>query len=142
MKARFVRLDGTVYLHNCTGDVSVLSDTEIRAFLETYDSIEHYKKNGQMPVTVLSDNFDGDLLAYVDDSLRLIIEDGDFFRSLYSGERIFVSTDEFAKKHGKKRSIVLRMCQEGRISGAFSINRTWIIPADAPYPTLNKPGRK
>ena len=139
MKARFVRQDGVVYLETCTGTRTAMSNSEARAFLETYDDESHYmigKKRAA--VTTLLDAYEGELLAYVDDEFDLTFVSAEFFRLLYAAESKLLSAVEYGKLHGKKSGIIRRMCREGRLPGAIIKNTTWLIPADAPYPVERK----
>lgn len=139
MKARFVHQDGVVYLETCTGTRTAVSNSEIRAFLETYDDESHYligKK--QTAVTTLLDAYEGELLAYVDDDFDLTFVSADFFRRMYATESKLLSAVEYGKLHGKQSGIIRRMCRDGRMPGAIIKNGTWLIPADAPYPVESK----
>lgn len=73
----------------------------------------------------------GETLAFVDDSLKLVI----ISDNLYATKNInYISATEYARKHGKSRPMVKRLCDEGRIEGAYKISSGWLIPEGAPYP--------
>lgn len=46
----------------------------------------------------------------------------------------FVSSKEYAAAHGLSGRTVRNYCEQGKISGAVLVGKTWNIPADAPLP--------
>lgn len=82
----------------------------------------------------------GTNLAYVSDSLQLIIEDITPFVAVFEQVKATVpiesvlTASEYAEKHNKSVEQVKVFCRNGRIWGATKIGRDWVIPADAPYP--------
>ena len=73
----------------------------------------------------------GETLAYVDDSLKLVIISDKLFSKQST---MYVSATEYAEMHGKSRPSVKNMCAAGRIEGAYKTSSGWFIPKDAPYP--------
>ena len=73
----------------------------------------------------------GETLAFVDDSLKLVIISDKLYAAVSTN---YISATEYARKHGKGRAMVKRLCDEGRIEGAHKISSGWLIPEDAPYP--------
>ena len=47
-----------------------------------------------------------------------------------------LTAQQWGAKHSKTARRVCVLCQQGRISGAQKIGRDWVIPADAPDPSL------
>lgn len=83
----------------------------------------------------------GHTLAYVTDSLQLVVEDISPFLSVFESvkatvpiESVFTAS-EYAEKHNKSVEQIKVFCRNGRIWGAKKIGRDWVIPVDAPYPT-------
>lgn len=82
----------------------------------------------------------GNNLAYVTDSLQLVIEDVFPFVSVFEQVKATVPVEdvltaaEYAEKHNKSVEQVKVFCRSGRIWGAKKIGRDWVIPKDAPYP--------
>ena len=79
-------------------------------------------------------------LAYVTDSLQLVIEDIVPFLGVFEQVKATVPIEdvltaaEFAEKYNKSVEQVKVFCRNGRIWGAKKIGRDWVIPVDAPYP--------
>lgn len=49
-----------------------------------------------------------------------------------SGERSTpFSTKELAEEAGVTSTYVRKLCQDGKIDGAYKVGRDWLIPADA-----------
>ena len=46
----------------------------------------------------------------------------------------YISTAQAAEKWGISERRVQRLCEDGRIEGAFRFSRVWAIPKDAPKP--------
>jgi len=83
----------------------------------------------------------GQNLAYVPDSLQLVIEDITPFVSVFEQVKATVPIEdvltaaEYAEKHNKSVEQIKVFCRSGRIWGATKVGRDWVIPKDAPYPT-------
>lgn len=45
----------------------------------------------------------------------------------------FCTVEEKVKEWGKSKSMICRLCQNGRID-AQKLGKTWLIPKDAKYP--------
>lgn len=82
----------------------------------------------------------GQNLAYVTDSLQLVVEDITPFLSVFEQVKATVpiedvlTANEYAEKYNKSVEQVKVFCRNGRIWGAQKIGRDWVIPKDAPYP--------
>lgn len=82
----------------------------------------------------------GQNLAYVTDSLQLVIEDITPFLAVFEQVKTTVpieevlTANEYAEKHKKSVEQIKVFCRNGRIWGAQKIGRDWVIPKDAPYP--------
>lgn len=88
----------------------------------------------------------GQTLAYVTDSLQLVIEDISPFVSVFESVKATVpiesvlTASEYAAKHRKSVEQIKVFCRRGRIWGAKKIGRDWVIPEDSPYPTDTRLG--
>lgn len=51
-----------------------------------------------------------------------------------------ITVPEAARRAGRSRQWILRLCVEGRIEGAYKIGRHWVIPAGAKVQEV-PPGR-
>lgn len=88
----------------------------------------------------------GDNLAYLTDSLQLVIEDITPFLAIYESVKTTVPIEavltvaEYAEMHNKSAEQIKVFCRSGRIWGARKVGRDWLIPKDAPYPTDTRMG--
>lgn len=125
--------------------VSVLS-----SLLFNFKSVEDFgfdrgpeNWNGEYPDMLM---VPGQNLAYVTDSLQLVVEDVSPFLAVFEQVKTTVPIEdvltaaEYAKKHNKSVEQVKVFCRNGRIWGAKKIGRDWVIPADAPYPADTRMG--
>lgn len=46
-----------------------------------------------------------------------------------------LTPSKYAKLHGVSTVWIQRLCQQGRIPGAFLVGARWVIPEDAPLVT-------
>lgn len=147
MKARLIKNDsdqlvlllaGGTYIE--TPSVSVLG-----ILLFNFKSIEDFGLEkegvawkGEYPSIA---SIPGYTLAYVTDSLQLVIEDISPFVPIFESVKTTVpiesvlTASEYAEKHNKSVEQIKVFCRNGRIWGAKKIGRDWVIPEDAPYPT-------
>ena len=138
IKASLVLIENSYALSFPDGHVRPLDKEGVRDFLLTFDSEEHYHLR-------TGDVFDANThkaLAYVDLHSHLIISDPSLIKIITTPPVNYNTVSEYAEKHGKQRSILCRHCREGRIPGAIQQEQRWLIPEDAPYPELDKKGRK
>ena len=143
MKARLVRTNGELHLLLCNGKLKKLSDKETREFLLTYDYLEHYAGEDTWNYPISMAEYDGETLAIVNDDNELVIKSADFLRAAVSYVRSKVITSlEYAEKHDRPRSLILRLCREDRLAGAYRSGTTWLIPEDTPYPEDARIGKK
>ena len=144
MKAKLITHRGIYYLYLDEETIVPMRTDNVKNFLRNYSEDSYYENLiNQYSVPALKRKFSDipTVLAIVEEDNVLTIKDPTLISRLFSPqtESKFISTEDFAVKHGKKRAIVLRMCREGRIDGARLINSVWVIPSDAPYP---EDGRK
>ena len=84
-----------------------------------------------------------ELIACVNDNYSLTIINPELMHIVLATDHFpYVTTDEFADKHNRKKRIVLRLCSDGRIEGAIQVNSVWLIPEDAPYPADARVGAR
>ena len=76
----------------------------------------------------------GETLAYVDDRGVLNIVNESTFTDVVRKIE-YISAIEYAELHKKGRSIVKRLCIQGRLPGAERHSTGWMIPKDTPYPS-------
>lgn len=119
MKVQLIKVEDTIYLQYASGTTIKMSREEAHNFLMYPENF--LDDNKMNPIndntTVLSEN-DPAVLFYIDDTNRLIIQDILFFRNLCNQSVEYLTVDEYAELHGKKRSIIVRICREGRLPGA------------------------
>ena len=137
MKARLLLFHDALYLLKRNGEINRITEGVAREFLLNYTDKKYYGSSDILPYKVSDD--DGDIIAEVDDSGRLIVENQEWFKDIIiKGETDYLSTREFAKLHGKGEVIVRRMCQNGRIPGVIQKGTIYLIPSTAEYPTDNR----
>lgn len=130
MKACFFLCNGQIVLKTTTGNEKVVSLSEARSFMESFDSIfsEAIHSEG------FSEQSSDEIIAYITDENHLVFVSGDFFRDVFAAGTVYITPAEYAKKHDKEESIIQRFCRTGRIAGAVKKGGCWIIPENAPYP--------
>lgn len=136
MKLRLVMLDQEPLIYCFNGSkLAVTSETLVR-LMRNFKSPNVFKGDAGKWNDTIADMSDcpGITIAVVDDRYRLIIYDGSLFASLME-DIVYVSASEYAEKHGKCRASIKRMCDAGRIEGAYKTSSGWLIPIDSPYPT-------
>ncbi len=139
MKYRLVRHCGELHLLLFNGEIHILSTDEARRYVFNFDSIDLPNEPDKMS---LFDEYKGDPLVSLDDSGNLIVHNAQFLRKLtMPSEFPYYTVPEYAAKHGKKTSIVRRLCLEGRLEGATQIGASWYIPKHAAYPDDRRAGR-
>lgn len=77
---------------------------------------------------------DGETLAYIDDSNKLIVLNDKTFAEIVQKEEKYISASEYAAQHDKGNAIIKRLCLAGKLPGAYKTSSGWLIPENAPYP--------
>lgn len=54
----------------------------------------------------------------------------------------WIRAREYAEQNGVNREWIVRLCQAGRIEGAYMAGKVWLMPADAEMPTGGRSGPK
>lgn len=144
MKARLTRINNAYHLLLSNGAIRKVSLAEAMHFLETFDSELHYAGTGRWNYEGISmEDYGGETVARVnDDGSLTIVSAADFRAALSAYEINYVSVEQYASKHGKKRSIIARMCNENRLPGVKKVGTRWLIPENAPYPTDGRYGKR
>lgn len=144
MLAQIYLINEEYHLFLCNSTHRKLIPIELRSFLETYDSDDHYKQETGSGYGLLTPS-EGTLLAQVTDRKELVIFSSDFLYTFFHmRESRYLTVIEYAEKVGRKQNMIGKLCREGRIPGAYQKGSRWLIPEDAPYPTDNRsenPGR-
>lgn len=137
MKARMLKNNETLQLLLCTGVIKMITFSEAKEFMLSFDDSRHYDGPGAWDYDGISmEAYAGHTIALVDDEGVLRVIDGETFRSIlsYEGAKL-LTVPEYAALHDKKTAIVRRFCLQGRMQGAVQKGSRWLIPEDAPYPT-------
>lgn len=143
MKARLTFIHDQIELLTSNGKIKPLSLSDARDFLLSFDSPKHYLGEGTWDYGGIDMvEYGGTCIAHVSDNNTITILNGSLFRKIMSAPTSYLTTSEYAKKVGKQRAIVIRMCNNGRIPGAMQKGTTWLIPADAPYPDDARVGKR
>ena len=136
MKARLLHNDESLQLLLCNGVIKLISMSETKEFIMSFDNPTHYEGSGAWDNDVVTmEAYAGKTIAQVNDDGSLLVIDGETFRQIlsYEGAKL-LTVPEYAALHGKKTAIVRRFCLDGRIKGAIQKGTRWLIPEDAPYP--------
>ena len=136
MKARLLTFQDVTTLLLNTGKIIKVSNIEAREFLLNFNDNKYYDGPDKWNYENLSmEDYRGETIAYVCDKGILHVENAELFRQILENlESNFITVQEYATMHGKKPAIVRRFCQNGRIYGAVQKGKTWLIPANSPYP--------
>ncbi len=136
MKARLIQYQDIIQLLLSNGKIKTLSYIEACEFILNFDNPEYYAGDGKWDYETISmEDFHGETIAYVDQNDTLHVVGSELLRMLFEKkESNFITVQEYAALHNKKPAIVRRCCQNGRIIGAIQKGKTWLIPANSPYP--------
>lgn len=129
MKAVIIKQEERFILHFSDGRQKELDQQELVRFLKHFEQ-EHYSDEEGNDLSCS----DAQVVAYVNEDKHLVVKTGAFLREMLFEQIPYLTPEEYARKHGKKRAIVLRMCQNHRIPGVIKKGVRWFIPEDAPYP--------
>lgn len=135
MLARLLRSGEEIILVYDGGDVVSMDQEKVRNFFLQADLLT--KENAQKHPNIKALNLDKEnfsMLAYVDDNYRLVVTDMPYYRSIMSKPIVYLTAEEYAELHGKKRGIIMRLCRERRLIGAVKKGEVWLIPENCPYP--------
>ncbi len=137
MKARLIRYQDSIQLLLCTGKIKNFSNYEACEFLLNFSDSKYYSDNSKWDFENLSmTDYKGDTIAYVCDETILHIVDAKLFKDIFENkESNYITAKEYADAHGKQPAIIRRLCQHGRIRGSIQKGKTWLIPANSPYPS-------
>lgn len=146
LKARLIKDENNTIVLLLASGVLIKSPSvsELGLILFNFKSLEDFGlekssetwKNEYPAITAVP----GQNLAYVTDSLQLVVEDITPFLAVFEQVKATVpiesvlTANEYAEKHNKSVEQIKVFCRNGRIWGATKIGRDWVIPEDAPYP--------
>ena len=143
MKIQLLQYSNNYYLSFGSEKVRALSKNEARDFLRNYDSDAYYNRTENDIALTNAEINEGELMAVVEDNGELRICNAELIRELFSVNSFpYLTTEEFAEKHNRKQSIVLRLCRDGRLEGAIQKHSVWLIPEDTPYPADARVGSR
>lgn len=136
MEYKLFKYGSEYQLMLATGEIQMLTVEQVREFILNFETFEI-----EQGVDLLIGKAEGELLATLNDQKELTLYTAAFLNDIFFDESAYVSIQEYADMHGKKRAIVSRLCNDGRISGAIRKGTKWYIPKDAPYPKDCRAGR-
>lgn len=135
MLARLVKSGEEIILIYEGGDVFSMNDQKVRDFFLGADLLTKENAGKHPNIKLLNNESDSfSLLAFVDENYRLVITDMPYFRSVMSKPVEYLTAEEYAELHGKKRGIVMKLCRDRRLAGAVKKGEVWLIPSNCPYP--------
>ena len=135
MKLRLVLVNDKKLLYCPNGSIIKADEKVLNRLLTEFNHPSRFKGNdGCWNISVADmDSALGTTLAIVDDKKNLIVYSPNAFLLPKAAEE-YVSASEYAVMHGKAHSLIRRLCDNGRISGAIKNSTGWLIPKNAPYP--------
>ena len=135
MNVKLLRYQDDFYLCYGKNTTKRLDIRGVKHFLKHYYDEDYYIEEESCSIEQTDSVQCYELMAFVNEKMQLCICNPELMQIvLFSNVLPYITTDEFAKKHNRKKAIVLRLCREGRIEGAVQANSVWLIPEDAPYP--------
>lgn len=137
-KFKLVRFNNNLHFVSAAGDTKTISMGEAREYFANYEMLDTVPTT-DISIINLLENYEGDLLLLVNTDGVLEIHDPVFFRCLMNpNEFPYYTTQEFADKFDKQRSLIIRLCKAGRIEGAVQVGQIWYVPKTSPYPPDNR----
>lgn len=136
LKARLLYHNDEIVLLKRNGEIHHISASEAREFLLNFSDPSYYTGKGTWDFDgVTMETYPGKTIACVNDQGFMIVNNSDLFKKvIMDGEADFLSVAEYATLHGKSVAMIRRLCQQGRIPGAFQKGYVYLIPAHAKYP--------
>ncbi len=142
MKVKVILFEDNYYLSLDSGEIRQLTEKNIRNFLKNYDSYCNSEEFNTLLLTK-ADISNGTVVACTEENKGLHIFSTTLLNNIISTSiSSYITREEYAEKHGRKRAVVLRLCGQGRIPGAIQKGSIWLIPEDAPYPADARVGTK
>ena len=140
MKVKLVKRGGKLIIYCANGSILKPNDSDLINLLTSFKKPHIFKGEDGIWNTLTSDinNTPGEMLAYIDDTNKLIVIDDSVFKRIIRKDTQYISASEYADLKGKSRPSIKNMCAAGRIPGAYKTSSGWLIPADAPYPERKK----
>ena len=136
MKYNLIKLNKEYCLVLTTGEMKTLTIEQTREFILNFETFEITQDANSLHCQC-----DGELLASLNDKKELTIYSSAFLGDIFFNESAYVSIQEYADMHEKKRAIISRLCNDGRLPGAVRKGTKWYIPKNAPYPKDCRAGR-
>ena len=149
MKARLIRDANRLLLLCNDGTIAAVDRLVLYDLLTNFSRTDEYFTGDMGKWTDKSPDisvYPGETLAYITDDYNLVLESFEPFASLLKTDvklRGYISSSEFAQRHGRSTEIIKVYCRQGRIPGATKVGRGWLIPENAEYPIepmRQKPG--
>ena len=120
-----------------------LSIKDVRYFLRHYSDPDYHSELEKKATLEVEACACYEMLASVDSGYHLCVIIPELMDIALSTEHFpYITTDEFAEKYNRKKSIVLRLCRDGRLKGAIQVGTLWLIPEDTPYPADARVGAR
>ena len=137
-KIKLVRYNEKLHFVSASGETKTITMAEAREYFANYETLDPIPTTIEALVDAL-ENYKGDLLLLVNTHGVLEVHNPIFFRELMNpNEFPYYTTQEFADKYEKARSLIIRLCKAERIQGAVQVGQTWYIPKTSPYPHDNR----
>lgn len=140
MKYKLFKQNNDYYLTLTTGEAQLLTVEQVRALVLSFGSFA-VEETAFVSFSIQFDESSSEHIASINDDNTLTLYSSAFLSDIFFDESAYVSVQEYAEIHGKKRAIVSRLCNDGRIPGAVRKGTKWYIPKNATYPKDCRAGR-
>lgn len=140
MKYKLFKRNTEYVLMNSSGKFCLLTPEQVHDMILNFKTFE-LERIGEESLARTDAVETGDILASVGYDQTLTLYDSAFLGEIFFDESAYEGIQEFAVRHGKKRSIISRLCNNGRIPGAIQKGTKWYIPKNAEYPKDCRAGR-
>jgi len=153
MLARLVKTQKDIRLLCWDGTIETATPHLIKRFLTEFKQIEDLTGKSGMRLVVyppevkrtkeiaqmyeyMIETYPGTTLAYISNEKVLHVLDPMVFQDVlaFMAPNEYLTTREYADKHGVSEGRVKALCQEGRLPGAMHKGHQWLIPRSAKYP--------
>lgn len=136
MKLRLLKNKKNIAIFCQNGTILIPTAHDMIRLLTAFSKPHVFKGSDGYWNTTFSnmEDADGETLAYIDDSNKLIVLNDKTFAEIVQKEEKYISASEYAARHDKGNAIVKRLCLAGKLPGAYKTSSGWLIPENTPYP--------
>lgn len=136
MKLRLIKQRNKNFLYCPNGTILIPTEDDLVRMLTSFSKPQRFNgDSGYWSANMATmEDASGEMLAYVDDTYKLVVLNEQAFAGLFMPETKYISASECAALHDKGNAIVKRLCLAGKLPGAYKTSSGWLIPENTPYP--------